>query len=355
MLSLLGSKPKRNAHKPLIAAFIVGGVLTATPAAAQTPVDPAATAAITGASGPIAEEVAKRFPRILPAIKSSIQKRQQRKQSVIEKIVIEPMRNNSIMVFATVRCGIHRDNKTGRMRYRRLNVWVNNRLLKDNVYHPHAGAQRAMTAEALVKDAIDVEYLANAIEANAKKMPFVVRVEALCETYDERNGRFTGKKKHKKTREIFGEIKLDLVKNECWKYLESCAKAIAAAKVDGNSVEIVSFKSARRRNVGGCPMDVPFVAKVRASAAVSGRAWLAYEDGSRSRDHAWRLSRDQTASSKLSRRIQGKPGARKDGWARLVVSWKGTDGKTHKRQSGKVSFRARCNRQAGGGGDLKLQ
>ncbi len=293
--------------------------------------------------------------RSASAISSAIKKRRKRRESTIEQIRIAPLKNNSMDLFTTVRCGIHRDNKTGRMRYRRLNVWVNNRLVLEGHCQPHAGAKRAMTDPVLIKNVIDVERLANAIEANAESMPFVVRVEAMCETYDDRNGRFTGRKKHRKSDEIFGTIELDLVAKECWKYLKSCEEAMST--VDENSVEIVSFRSPKRNHVGGCPVNVPFIAKIRTEVAVSGRAWLKYEDGSRSRDHDWKMRRAGKEAANMSRRISGKPGDRKNGWVRLVVSWEGSDCKKHSVQSGKVDFRTKCNVQASGGGSgtIKLQ
>ncbi|MFY0611831.1 MAG: hypothetical protein JXQ99_09930 [Hyphomicrobiaceae bacterium] len=121
--------------------------------------------------------------------------------------------------------------------------------------------------------------------------------------------------------------------------------------IHGGTVKIVSFKPKSKNLTAGCPFNFGFDAKIKSTAKVSGKAWLQFEKGKKSKAMNWKMHKTGIAKSTIVRKIVGKAGKKLNGKARLIVSWKGTTGITHATKTGFVNYKATCSKASGG---LKL-
>ncbi|MET1412054.1 hypothetical protein ABVF61_07305 [Roseibium sp. HPY-6] len=315
----------------LALALITGTSLTAK---AEGSIESSAIAAI---AGPIAEEIAERFPRILPAIKGAIDNRKKKKQTKITQLKFTPLNNNAAKLFTTVKCGFHKDSKKGRMRFRRLNVWSNNKIIHENDVQSKVGAARQLTYAVTLRDFLDIDDLTEAVKGNAKSLTFVIRVEAKCETFNEKVANFNGWKSKKTTREIFVEMPLNLTDPERCKLLDTCRAVI------NPKIEVVSFRSHKRRYSGSCPAKVAFKAKVETTGKLSGKVWLEHEDGSTSKKTSWSMARAGSASSTLTRLVRADD-ANGRLRSKLVLRYRDANGKKRTVKSRAATYGVTCKR-----------
>lgn len=306
-------------------------ICTVPSAQAEQSIEASAIAAI---AGPIAEEIAERFPRVLPAIHGAIQKRKEKKKSKITQIIVEPYHKNAAQLHTTIACGMHINSKKGRMRFRRLNVWVNNRIVLENDVQSKHGAQRSLTYAVMLRDFLDVEQLTEAVRGDAKEMTIVVRVEAKCETFNEKVANFNGWKSHKTSREIFIKVPINLTDPERCKILDTC-KTLMTPKI-----EVTSFRSKKRRYVGSCPAKVVFQAKVKATGPLAGKAWLEHDDGSKSKQSSWSMARAGSTASNVTRVVAANDAGRR--WSKLVLRYKDANGNTKTVKSRPAAYGVVC-------------
>jgi hypothetical protein len=116
-----------------------------------------------------------------------------------------------------------------------------------------------------------------------------------------------------------------------------------------DSVDALSLKPVVANQTTTCPANVKLAATIRMKHAVSGTGRLTYEDGSTSNVFNWSAKKGQTVTSIVSRTVKGQPGKTTNGTAVMMLSWKGTDGKTYTRQSNVANFSVTCSKAAGGG------
>lgn len=121
--------------------------------------------------------------------------------------------------------------------------------------------------------------------------------------------------------------------------------------IHGGTVKIVSFKPKSKNLTAGCPFNFGFDAKIKSTAKVSGKAWLQFEKGKKSKTMNWKMHKAGIAKSTIVRKIVGKAGKKLKGKARMIVSWKGSTGITHATKTGFVNYTATCSKATGG---LKL-
>ncbi len=121
--------------------------------------------------------------------------------------------------------------------------------------------------------------------------------------------------------------------------------------IHGGSVKILSFKPKSKNLTAGCPFNFGFDAKIKSTAKVSGKAWMQFEKGKKTKAMNWKMHKAGIAKSTIVRKIVGNAGKKLNGKARLIVSWKGTTGITHATKTGFVNYTATCSKASGG---LKL-
>ncbi len=117
--------------------------------------------------------------------------------------------------------------------------------------------------------------------------------------------------------------------------------------VDANSVSISQFKVKKNKATMTCPGKVDFSATINTKKhGIKGKVWLEYlapKAGSSNKQN-WNMPKSGSATSTLTQKWQGKlmGMAWQTGKTRLVVSWKGSNGKTYTKKSQVVSFQRKC-------------
>ncbi len=125
--------------------------------------------------------------------------------------------------------------------------------------------------------------------------------------------------------------------------------------IDGNTVSIKSFKVKKAKQAMQCPGKVEFSATIHAKHrhGLSGKAWLEYlapvKGAGKKLNWSMNGKGSGSATSTITQLWQGKGSGYVTGKTRLVVQWKGSDGKTYVRKSKPVTFQRRCLPTAGGG------
>ncbi len=110
------------------------------------------------------------------------------------------------------------------------------------------------------------------------------------------------------------------------------------------TVSISAFKVKQANATMSCPGKVPFSATINTKTKVSGKTWMELENGSKTKKLNWNMNAKGSASSTLNRSWQAKGYNKKHGWARLVVQYKGSNGKNITKKSGKVNFARTCSK-----------
>ena len=116
--------------------------------------------------------------------------------------------------------------------------------------------------------------------------------------------------------------------------------------IDQGSVSIQSFSVVQKNATINCPGKVEFKATISTTTKVSGTVYLEHENGQKSGVHPWNMPKKGSATSSLSRTWTANDFKAHSGWSRMVVKWKGTDGKTYSKTSGKASFTRTCSKGA---------
>lgn len=120
-------------------------------------------------------------------------------------------------------------------------------------------------------------------------------------------------------------------------------------QIDGNSVIALGMKADKRRNMTTCPAKIGLKAAITTEYAMKGTGYLVHEDGSKSRTFTWRTNKPGLVLSPTSRRFKGKAGKTFRGlWTKIVVRWKGIDGKTYTKTSRPDRYTVVCSRSAAG-------
>ncbi len=118
--------------------------------------------------------------------------------------------------------------------------------------------------------------------------------------------------------------------------------------IDGKTVSIKSFKVKKAKQSMRCPGKVEFSATVHAKHrhGISGKVWLEYLTPSKgaSKKQNWSMGGKGagSATSTLTQTWQGKGNKYLPGKTRLVVQWKGSNGKSYTQKSKPVNFERRC-------------
>ena len=125
------------------------------------------------------------------------------------------------------------------------------------------------------------------------------------------------------------------------------------AMVGANTVSIKAFKVKQPKAAMNCPGKVPFTATVAATHPVKGSLWLEYlapVPGTSGKLN-WNMPKKGSSTSTVEQWWNQKaslPVKYVTGKTRLVVSWKGSDGKTYIRKSAPVTFQRSCTSGPGG-------
>lgn len=116
--------------------------------------------------------------------------------------------------------------------------------------------------------------------------------------------------------------------------------------IGAGSVTIKGFKIKKASARMTCPGNIDYQATIATTGKVSGKVWIeytlpgaAYKKGP---VRAWKMNKAGTATSLLSHPWKGKPKKWQGGTARLVVQWKGSNGKTYTIRSKPVKFKRYC-------------
>ncbi len=124
--------------------------------------------------------------------------------------------------------------------------------------------------------------------------------------------------------------------------------------INGNTVSIKSFKVKKAKQAMQCPGKVEFSATIHAKHrhGLSGKAWLEYlapvKGAGKKLNWSMNGKGSGSATSTITQTWQNKNSGYVTGKTRLVVQWKGTDGKTYVRKSKPVVFQRRCLPTASG-------
>ncbi len=118
--------------------------------------------------------------------------------------------------------------------------------------------------------------------------------------------------------------------------------------IGAHTVTITGFKVKQTKAAMSCPGKIPFTASIHVSHPVKGRVWLEYltPKVGTSGKRPWNMPKKGSATSTLEQNWDQKatlPMKYLTGKTRLVVSWKGSDGKTYIKKSKPVTFQRACN------------
>lgn len=117
--------------------------------------------------------------------------------------------------------------------------------------------------------------------------------------------------------------------------------------IDKNTVTVKSFVVLKKTASIQCPGNVAFNASIKTDTKVKGKFWLEYENGKKSNIHDWKMSKQGSKTSKVSRVWKAKDFKAHNGWTRMVIKWKGTDGKAYSKKSNKATFKRTCLKTSG--------
>ncbi|GAB4370131.1 MAG: hypothetical protein Kow0062_04610 [Acidobacteriota bacterium] len=134
--------------------------------------------------------------------------------------------------------------------------------------------------------------------------------------------------------------------------------AAAKAKLTGpDAVRITSFAPQKKNGTLTCPGKISFKATIESKAKLSGKAWLEFLSAGpgspgpgKGRTVNWSMNGPGQATSTLEQPWDAPAGRTVKGRTRLVVSWKGDDGRTYTAASRPVTFERRCTPSAPGKG-----
>jgi|GEM_PF-2436592 len=118
--------------------------------------------------------------------------------------------------------------------------------------------------------------------------------------------------------------------------------------IDQNSVTINSFSVIQGRATIHCPGEVKFKATISTTTKMNGTVFLVNENGKSTKSIPWSMPKKGSATSTISRTWSSNDFKAHNGWSRMVVKWKGTDGKTYSKTSAKATFTRTCSKSASG-------
>ncbi|MEM7676110.1 MAG: hypothetical protein AAF449_08925, partial [Myxococcota bacterium] len=114
-------------------------------------------------------------------------------------------------------------------------------------------------------------------------------------------------------------------------------------QVNGKSVRTLSLNKGSSPASVNCPAQVEMSATIDTKYAIKGTGYLVHENGKKGRRFDWRTNKPGKVTSKLVRSFKGKAGKTFNRLrSKLVVRWKGIDGKMHQKSSNFVRYRVAC-------------
>ena len=123
--------------------------------------------------------------------------------------------------------------------------------------------------------------------------------------------------------------------------------------IDQNSVSIKYFSVVKKISTIHCPGEVKFKATISTTTKMNGTVYLVHENGQKSKVQNWSMPKKGSATSYLTRTWSANDFKPHSGWSRMVLKWKGTDGKTYTKTSAKANFTRTCSK--GASNKLKLK
>lgn len=118
--------------------------------------------------------------------------------------------------------------------------------------------------------------------------------------------------------------------------------------INQNTVSIKSFKVLKQSAVTKCPAKVRFKATIHSKYAIkNGKVWLENENGKKTKAVTWKIGKNGTATSEITRPWTADDFKKHTGWSRLVLRYSDHKGKTFTRKSKKVSFSRTCQKSIG--------
>jgi hypothetical protein len=121
-------------------------------------------------------------------------------------------------------------------------------------------------------------------------------------------------------------------------------------QIDGNSVRALGLKADKASQTATCPVRIGLKAAITTEYAMKGTGWLVHENGKKSRTFNWQTNKPGLVLSPASRAFQGQPGRNyRNLSTKIVVRWKGVDGKTYTKTSAPARYSVNCTRAAAGG------
>lgn len=125
-------------------------------------------------------------------------------------------------------------------------------------------------------------------------------------------------------------------------------------QIDGNSVIALGMKADKAQSMTTCPAKVGLKAAITTKYAMKGTGYLQHEDGSKSATFNWQTTKPGLVISPTTRNFKGAAGkAFKNLSTKIVVKWKGIDGKTHTKTSAAANYGITCSKAAAGGIKMK--
>ncbi len=115
--------------------------------------------------------------------------------------------------------------------------------------------------------------------------------------------------------------------------------------INGNSVKIKAFKVKKPKASMTCPGNIDFSATIVTTGKVKGNVWLEYVSPKAGKGATlkWQMPKAGAATSTLTQKgWKSTLNMWRSGSTRLVVTWKGTNGKTYTIKSKPVKFSRRC-------------
>ncbi len=154
-----------------------------------------------------------------------------------------------------------------------------------------------------------------------------------------------------KLNQIAPNWKVTKVKSQGNNYLVTVTYPVP---IDGNTVSIKSFKVKKAKQAMQCPGKVEFSATIHAKHrhGLSGKVWLEYlapvKGAGKKLNWSMNGKGAGSATSIITQAWPKQGAGYVTGKTRLVVQWKGTNGKTYVRKSKPVVFQRRCLPTASG-------
>lgn len=111
-----------------------------------------------------------------------------------------------------------------------------------------------------------------------------------------------------------------------------------------HSLAIKSLKPTYKNQTMQCPANVDFKATIHTQYALKGQVWLENEDGSKTKKINWNNGKNQTTSSIINRSWKAQGYNKKNGWSKMVITYKDQQGKSYTKKSNKVQFSLTCSK-----------